>query len=157
YRAMQRLLASPERAVAVLQTRLKPVAAVDTRRIERCIAELDSDDFKVRQRAMKELETLGELAEPAMQKALGKKPPLDVTRRLERLLDQVANAALPADTLRQIRAIEVLESLATPAADRLLERLAGGAPEARQTKEAKAVLARVMPVHSGGPTGHRRR
>jgi hypothetical protein len=46
-------------------------------------------------------------------------------------------------TLRSLRAIEVLEHLATPEARQVLQKLAEGAPNVRLTREAKAALARL--------------
>jgi hypothetical protein len=42
-----------------------------------------------------------------------------------------------------LRALEVLEHIATPEAQQVLKTLATGAPEARLTQEAKASLARL--------------
>ncbi|HTU18889.1 MAG TPA: hypothetical protein VMG10_12590 [Gemmataceae bacterium] len=48
-----------------------------------------------------------------------------------------------SEPLRDSRALEVLEQLGTPEARGLLRRLADGAPEARLTREARAVLQRL--------------
>ena len=45
---------------------------------------------------------------------------------------------------RNLRAVGILENIATPEAKKLLETLATGAPEARLTQEAKASLDRVV-------------
>jgi hypothetical protein len=45
--------------------------------------------------------------------------------------------------LRQLRAIEVLERAGTAQAKKILSKLAGGAPDARLTREAKAALERL--------------
>jgi hypothetical protein len=47
------------------------------------------------------------------------------------------------ETLRCLRAIELLERLGTPEARKLLERLGQGSPEAWLTQEAKASLGRL--------------
>jgi hypothetical protein len=63
-------------------------------------------------------------------------PPLDLRRRLEALLAAVADR-------RKDLALEVLESLGTEPARRLLKRLATGMPEARLTEAAKKSLHRL--------------
>jgi hypothetical protein len=45
--------------------------------------------------------------------------------------------------LRELRAVEVLERIAAPAARAELKRLAGGAPEAGLTRDAAAALKRL--------------
>jgi len=62
-------------------------------------------------------------------------------RRIELLLAEPGLVRSP-ELRRQVRAVEVLERVGGAEARRVLEALAGGAPEARLTQEAKAALAR---------------
>lgn len=70
-------------------------------------------------------------------------PSLELRRRAEGVLTELEGHPLPAAQWRAFRAIEVLEHIGTPEARRVLKRMAGGAWEARQTREAKASLARL--------------
>src|SRR5262249_40271975 len=110
---------------------------------------------EVRQAALKGLEQLGELAEPALRKALKGQPSAEVRLRAEQLLARIAGAVTAPEQLRQLRAGETLEHLGTPEGRALLEALAPGearawlealaqgAPEGRLTQEAKAALGRL--------------
>jgi RNA polymerase sigma factor (sigma-70 family) len=142
YRALWRMAAGRQ-SVAFLALRLGPVPRIAEERVARLIAELDSDRFEVRDRASKELEQLGELAGPALRKALAGKPSLEVRRRLKTLLDQVGGRTLAAEQLRALRAVEVLEHIGTSDAQEVLKKMAKGAPEARLTREATAALDRL--------------
>ena len=142
YRALWRMAAGRQ-SVAFLAPRLGPVPRIAEERVARLIAELDSDRFEVRDRASKELEQLGELAGPALRKALAGKPSLEVRRRLKTLLDQVGGRTLAAEQLRALRAVEVLEHIGTSDAQEVLKKMAKGAPEARLTREATVALDRL--------------
>jgi RNA polymerase sigma factor (sigma-70 family) len=141
YRAVWALAATPGQAVPFLQGRLRPAELPDAGRVARLIAELSSDRFDDRERATDELRELGELAVPALRKALAAGTGAEARRRLERLLEEAEG--LTARRLRELRAVEALEGAGTPEARRLLERLAGGAAEARLTREAAAALRRL--------------
>ena len=125
-----------------LRTALKPVPLVEGQRIQRWIADLDSDEFAVRQRAAAALEKLGEMAHPALRKALANKPTVETRRRIEQVLE-ATELSEPTPARRQaLRAVEVLIQAETPDAHRVLETLASGAPDARLTQAAKAALQR---------------
>jgi RNA polymerase sigma factor (sigma-70 family) len=143
YAALGRLIASPRRAVAFLGKQLQNAAPVDTRRIERLIADLDKERFQVREQATNELRALGDVAAPALRKALAGGPSPEARQRLGALLDRLDGARPSAGTVRQIRAVEALESIGNPEARRLLARLAAGPAEARLTQEAAAAAERL--------------
>ena len=84
------------------------------------IAELNSDKFDVRDKAFKALQSLSHTATPALRQALENNPPLEVRRRVESLLAGMPNLAKSPLILRQVRAIDVLEHLASKEATRLL-------------------------------------
>jgi RNA polymerase sigma factor (sigma-70 family) len=144
YRAVVALSAAPKDAVALLKERLKPVAAADAPRVAKLIADLDSDTFDVREKAAKELEPIAEQASDALRKALKGSPSAEVRRRVEALLaPQEFGGRQSPQVLRQVRAVEVLESAGTPEARQLLEALARGVAGARLTREARAALERL--------------
>jgi type IV secretory pathway VirB4 component len=70
-------------------------------------------------------------------------PSPELRRRLETLLSKLQGPITSTETLRSLRAIEVLEHIATPEARELLQKLARGAPEARLTREAKTAVERL--------------
>jgi RNA polymerase sigma factor (sigma-70 family) len=144
-------LAAARQTAAFLAERLRAVPPVERERLTRLIAELDSDRFAVRSRASKELEQLGELAEPAMRQALAGKPAPEVRSRLKMLLELVASRAPSAEQLRDLRAVEVLEHLGTPAARQVLTALSQGASGASLTREARASLQRLSRPQDGQP------
>jgi RNA polymerase sigma factor (sigma-70 family) len=138
YAAVLALASDHEGTVPFLKERLRPVAAAAPERFARLVAELDSDRFEVRAKAKGELAQLGPGAEPLVRKALAKPPSAEVRKALQELLGR-----LEAGQLRDLRAVEALEAVGTPAARELLRALAGGEPGARLTGEAQASLRRL--------------
>jgi hypothetical protein len=67
----------------------------------------------------------------------------EAKRRIDELLDKLEIAALPPETLRVLRAVEVLEHLGTPEARDCLKALAAGAPEVQPTRDATKALERL--------------
>jgi hypothetical protein len=125
--------------------RLHPVPVADEKRLAQLLADLDSDQFKVRDRATLELETLGEGALPALRKALQGEAALERRRRLERLIgkqDRERWSPGP-ERLRTMRALEVLERAGTPEARRILRVLAAGVSNSSLTQDARGALTRL--------------
>jgi WD40 repeat protein len=142
FQAINALTADPQQTVSLLGERVNAVRAPDPQLLARCLTDLDSERFGVREKAARRIEAIGELAKPALQKALAGKPSLEVRRRLEQLLAGI-EPAQSAEQRQTLRAIEVLEHIGTPGARRVLERLAAGAEAAFLTREAKASVGRL--------------
>jgi len=142
YAAVWVLGSAGEQAVALLGGRLLPVMA-DSARVARLIAELDDDDFATRERASAALAASGEAAAAALRAALEGGPSAEARRRLERLVQGLKEGSLPADVVRGVRGVEVLEQVGTREARRVLQGLAKGTTGAVLTREAKAALARL--------------
>jgi RNA polymerase sigma factor (sigma-70 family) len=135
------LVAAAEQAAPFLAKHLHPVPRPDAKSVDRLLADLNSDEFVTRRKATEELGELGDTIIPHLRRALEGKPALEMRRRVQQLLDQ--SREWNAERLRDHRAIQVLEHLGTRRAKEVLEGLAGGAPEARRTEEAKAALQRL--------------
>jgi hypothetical protein len=140
--AIGRLAQSPAQTVPCLKKSLRPVAKVDTERVARLIDDLGRPEFKARSQAAAELEKLGELVRPALERALKGEPSLEMRRRLETLLARTKVEGLKGELLRGFRAVEVLERIGTPEARQVLSVLAEGAPGAVLTEAAAAACRR---------------
>lgn len=126
------------RAVPVLKAELKPeVIKVDGAQVERWIAQLDSNDFDTREKATTELDKLGMAAGPALLRAVSLAPSLEAHRRMDGLLQKIK--AEP-QVSRQLRALEVLARVGSPAAREVLTGLAQGPADAFLTEAARSAL-----------------
>lgn len=143
YDALVKLATVPQQTLPWLKTRIKPAQPLDTARLGRLLADLESDQFDQRKAATVALEKLGELAEPRLRKRLAENPPLEVRQRLEQLLEKAAAPLTEPEPLRALRAVELLERIGTPEAQAILQTLAQGEPEARLTRTAAAALKRL--------------
>jgi HEAT repeat protein len=129
--------------VGWLRAHVKPVAEADLKKVPQLIAELDSDEFKVRESAYRQLVELGNAAVPSLREALTKNPALEVQRRLKTLLSRPQSLIHSPEILRRLRAIQVLERLDSQESRRLLAELAKGVSHADETVEAKRALGRL--------------
>jgi hypothetical protein len=147
YRAEWELAEQPAEAVALLRDRLKPAKAAGVETIRPLIRKLDASDFAEREAASNALQNIGDAAVPALRQALKGDLSAEQRRWVEEVLTALtALSGLSGDPLRQVRAISVLERIATPNACKLLAELAAGNPDARLTKEAAASAARLSRI-----------
>jgi hypothetical protein len=133
HKAAEALLASPEQAAELL-ARL-PRADLTRKKLDRLVANLDDDDFDVREGASDELKAAGHLADAALREGLAKGPSAEGKRRIGKLLTAIDPVS--PQRLRSLRAVEILEGVASPEALKQLQRLA------EQAEDARAALARL--------------
>jgi RNA polymerase sigma factor (sigma-70 family) len=147
YQAVWALAAVPRQALPLCRDRLlRPAAAQDPQlpqRLARLIADLDANDFEVREKATVALGKLGKAAEPAVRQALDNPASLEVRRRLERVLAPLQGQVPPGDILQALRAVEILEYIGTPEAQAVLQKVATEAADVGLRQEAQATLDRL--------------
>jgi len=157
YAALGRLVSSPNRPSRSWGSNFSP----QSRRIPSESSDLSATLMALASRSArrrrKSWTALGEFAVPFVQKALAGNPSVEVRRRLEALLTRLEAASLSTETIRQIRAAEVLESIGNPEAHGLprkaRRRASRNAPDAggcglsaapRQALFGWAVIARTV-------------
>jgi WD40 repeat protein len=144
YQALGTLAVSAETVLPLFRKRLQPIAPPEPKYVARLIANLDDNDFAVREEASRALEKLDELAAAALREALAGKPSAEVRRRANRLLERLQSFRVPSpEVLRGLRALELLEQMGTPEATELVKTLTQGVPDSRLTQEAKSSLQRL--------------
>lgn len=142
YRAQAKLITGGSGVAVFLKEQVRPVPPVDSKQIEQWIEDLDNEQFAVRQKATVKLAQAGTLAETHLHKAQQGKISQEFRRRLDLLVQKIERTAPSAKELQMVRALTVLERLATPAAREVLAVIADGAPEARLTQQARQALER---------------
>ncbi len=137
--ALRVMKATPTESVAFLRERLRPTPPDP--RVAMLIANLDDDDFNIREKATMDLAALGLAVKADLKKALGRRPSPEARWRLDALLSRLTDAF--SEETARLRAASVLEEIGTDEARQLLEELAKGPPDSRLTREAKASLQRL--------------
>jgi WD40 repeat protein len=141
YTAVCGLAQSPARTIPFFRQKLPPIIEASSDKIRPLIADLDAPQFPQREAARKELVAMGERAGPALRAALQTATSAEQRRRIEELLEGFSN--ISSETIRHVRAAEVLERIGNADAQELLQKLATGIPEARLTREAQSSLRRL--------------
>jgi WD40 repeat protein len=145
--AVKRLVGRPARAVALLRSRFQPSPTSADPVLAALVADLDSDVFATREAATRKLKEQGAKAEPVLRRALASPASIEMKRRIEDILVTVPppplRLPLAGDTLRGVRAIEVLERVGTPEARQLLHAWADQTRDLHLAAEARAALGRA--------------
>jgi WD40 repeat protein len=143
YRAMWNFVEKPAATIPFLEKQLAPVQPADPKLLASLLKDLRSENFKARARASLALEKLDLLAKDALIQASKENQPLESRRRIEQLLQKLAGPKSDPDSLRAVRAVEILEMIGGEEAKLLSRKWAGGAPAAFLTQEARDTLGRL--------------
>ncbi len=144
FTALCELAGAPDRAMTLFRKHLKPAPEAPSDAVlDRIFTDLGSDEPATRERATKELAEYGESAVPGMRKRLEGEPTAEARARALAFLKSFEKGTLSAVRLRQLRAVELLEGLGTPAARKFLAELAAGASGVPLTIDAAAALKRL--------------
>jgi hypothetical protein len=127
--------------VSRLERQLIPVPNAD---LARLLAELNHDDYLVRERATAALLHAGESVRPQLERALAESSAAESRSRLRLLVARAGRAPRfsPGDILRIRRLIGVAEPQSTDEARRLLQLIANEFPEKSLAREAREALRR---------------
>jgi WD40 repeat protein len=142
FHSVQELIARRGIAVDFLEGQLQAIPAATPGRLAELVKALDDRDFPVREHAFQELARLAEVAEPALREVVTNSSSLEMQRRADRLLKQLAGPASP-EHLRCRRSVMVLEYIGTPEARRVLDKLADKVRRNRASDDASAACLRL--------------
>jgi WD40 repeat protein len=141
YTAYWQLSRKDDETVAYLADALKPVEKPKATLIQRNIDHLDAEDYQARRKAYAALARFGPVVEREINRALKGDLSLAGRRRLKELLRVMDSptSRSPA-VLRQLRAVRLLQKVASPEAREILRELTKGVKEAPQTRAARQAL-----------------
>ncbi len=141
--AMNKLAGSPAEAAELIRAHVRPVLKLSDKSLDRIFRNLDAEKFEDREAASRELDHIGSAAVPKVKARRAENVSAEVKVRLDAFLSEYDRSDLSSRELRALRAVEILESVAPPAARKLLADLAGGEPTARLTREAAGAVDRL--------------
>ncbi|MFP4106909.1 MAG: WD40 repeat domain-containing protein [Phycisphaerae bacterium] len=145
FKALHVLTRNGQGSVKLLSGRMEPAAEPkELKDMEVLISEVASADDEVSERAVRRLKDLGLAAKDELGKL---RENVKMQSAREMILHLMASLSNPVTTdsreLQDIRAVAVLERIATPEARKLLEKLAGGYRHSRLTLASKGALSRL--------------
>ncbi len=141
----------PAQSAPFLTERLKALRDFGDADADRLFRNLDSDQFTVRQKAVRDLQRWGLSARASIQKALTSNPSANKKELLEKLLSGMSKRDYVLEHLRAIRAIQALELVGTDAARKAIQCLAKEAQPAFVADPARMALARQSNVSAQAP------
>ena len=113
------------------------------KRIQRLIADLDSDQFTERDSASKALSELGQRVKPYLAEAVKTAESTKVQDRAKKILKGLQGATATPHQLRQMRAVLVIELIGDNESKNLLKKWSDGPAGTLLTEEASAALKRL--------------
>jgi RNA polymerase sigma factor (sigma-70 family) len=132
------LVDAPKEAITLLRQKIQPAKKLDLKEIQPMVDLLDAEKFAQREKAAKDLQSLGYSVEPILHKLLETEKRPEVKQRLQTILDQ-----LGSQFVRVRRALQALETINNADSKQLLRELADGASGCMLTNEATSGLDRI--------------
>jgi WD40 repeat protein len=146
FAALRQLAAVPDKTLPLLRQEIRPIKPMEPEWIATRLSDLNSTTFSIREAAQRELIKVASIVEADLKRAAEMPPSLEVRDRIAAILEtlnkSLATPPSPAE-LRSLRALTLLERIGSREAKQLLTDLAGGAPGARLTEDAKSALRRL--------------
>jgi hypothetical protein len=140
FHAQTKLVAGAGDSLPWIAEKARAFPALDLTHLEEFVKNLDADKFDVRHKAVDELVKLGSSNGAAVRRALAKElPSLEARTLAKEVLEKLAKPA--PEYLREIRTLELIEQIGTPAARSVLEKLANN--KGGHQDDAKASLERL--------------
>lgn len=143
FKAMGQFTLGGETAIAYLSEKLAPSQGHDLASIPRLLRDLESTTPEKRASAIQVLIDMGAAAQVHLFEALRSKMSLEVRGRVERILEAINEHPVSPKDLQQLRGIQVLERIGSPAAEKLLASLTAGNKAAVSTRAADGALLRL--------------
>jgi hypothetical protein len=140
---MGRLMRCPAISAPFLRRYLLARKSTEVTRLRAWIAALDDEHFNKRETASNELAKCLPSAEPLLKESLAANPSPEARRRLEGLLSRVEPTPLAPKTIRDLRALEVLEHLGPAATAEVARELSEGSYDPWVGAAARAVRKRL--------------
>src|SRR5262249_62264306 len=110
----------PARSLPMLEKRLtssRP-GTISPSSLQRMVADLDSDEFEMREKATEELDRAGQQAQAALVRLVSNPPSLEAKRRAQRLLARLERAAAAPEALLATRSRQARPHNGSPGARR---------------------------------------
>lgn len=141
YRAIWRLVEIGDKVVPDLARSVvkPPRKEPNPKMVEQLIQKLTDDNFQVREQATQDLARLGPSVAPVLKKAREKSSEIEEQNRLDMLLRQLEGSR----DLRTQRALEVLERIGSPEAQKVLRQAAQDWGESDPGWHARSALGRL--------------
>jgi hypothetical protein len=138
YEALLALAAQGDCILPFLREKLATPRAPTQAQVENWVRDLESNHFRTREAAFKQLRRYSTVAEAALRALLRGDLPPQARRDLTRLLESpwYARPGDGADVLRRVRAVQILARIGTPHAKDLLSKLATDTAAWRQSQAA---------------------
>lgn len=151
FEAIGRFLHAGKAGIDYLDAKLQPVRA-DPATVETLVAELNNDDFTVREKATVSLLGLGLLAESHLRKTRAESQQLEVQKRVDAILQDLALPLVRSkELLRNLRVIGILENANSKESRAALEKRKGGEAGSVEGQAINAALQRMSRRHPATP------